>query len=540
MSSESAEHTLWIEDHGPVALLRVHRPHRQNALDRATMRAFAQTVARLHARCAEGEGAPRALVLAGSAGRFLAGGDLKDLHTVRSAEDAEAFSAVMRDATAQLSALPIPVIAAIDRFALGGGLEIALAADLRVATPEAQLSFRQITFALTTAWGAVPRLRALVGRSTALRLLLDAPMLSGVEAFELGLVDRLAPAAKGAEAEALAWAHRLAQADPFATRSLKRLVAQSDPEAAQIQRADALEAELFGLSWQADAHHEAVARYWQRAQRRAAQSAPEEAAQSVHSAPEEVPQSVHSAPEEATAQRAGQGAPAPRSARGSAPVPPQITAPSGDRRGLFIVLEGLDGAGTSTQQRRLGAWLEQRGFAVHLTAQPSGGPVGQMLRQALAGTLLGAGGPKLCPRAIAALFAADRADHWAREIEPALAAGQIVLCDRYVHSSLAYQGLDTQDPQWVLTLNAPFTSPDLLLYLEVSPAVASERRGQRGQAREIYEENAFLEKVAGAYLAAFERRDRERVVRIDADLDLDRVETALRAAIEPSLHPAER
>lgn len=109
--------------------------------------------------------------------------------------------------------------------------------------------------------------------------------------------------------------------------------------------------------------------------------------------------------------------------------------------GRFIVLEGLDGAGTTTQTERLASLLRSEGHDVVTTREPSDGPVGTMLRQALTGRLgLPQGRGPLAQETLALLFAADRTDHLHARILPALEQGKVVLCDRYVLSSLAYQG----------------------------------------------------------------------------------------------------
>src|SRR6185503_20411145 len=108
-------------------------------------------------------------------------------------------------------------------------------------------------------------------------------------------------------------------------------------------------------------------------------------------------------------------------------------------RGALIVLEGVDGAGTTTQVRLLAERLRARGSRVHTTAEPSSGPIGKLLRRALSGRLTDGDAPDAARpswQTLALLFAADRLDHLAREVEPELAAGAIVLCDRYDHSTL--------------------------------------------------------------------------------------------------------
>ncbi|HEX7623612.1 MAG TPA: dTMP kinase, partial [Anaeromyxobacteraceae bacterium] len=150
------------------------------------------------------------------------------------------------------------------------------------------------------------------------------------------------------------------------------------------------------------------------------------------------------------------------------------------RGGRFLVLEGLDGAGTTTQAQRLAAWLREQGRRVHVTAEPSGGPVGALVRQVLTRRVAGApgaaGGPAgFDAQALALLFAADRLDHLAVEIAPRLAEGWDVVSDRFTLSSLAYQAIACGDAVWVEQVNARARAPDATLFLEVRPAVALRR-----------------------------------------------------------------
>lgn len=486
---------------GGVAILEVSRPHRQNAFDRAAMAAFVEAVALLAEACAEG--AVRAVVLCGGAGRFLSGGDLKDLDAVRSPEGAAEFSATMQSALAALAALPAPVIAAIDRFALGGGLEVALAADLRVAAADATLAFRQAPLGVTTGWGAVPRLRALVGRSTALRLLLDGPSLTAGEAAALGLVDRVAPIGLPAREVALAWAAELAAAPPLAIAGLKTLVGALDLKPEARDGHAALERRHFGATWASEAHWDAVARHW--ASRGNVSKSIEKSVQNV--------------------------------GRAAAAVGGEGGTMQALSRGRFFVLEGLDGAGTTTQSKLLSRWLRRAGRSVAETAEPSKGPLGTLLRQALNRRLVGAAGEPLDARAVAGLFVADRADHLSAEVEPALAAGRDVVCDRYVHSSLAYQGVTTGDPTWVAAMNAPLRAADLVLFVRVSPAVASARRARRAATPDMYEVDDFQVAVAEGYERALSLRPGDPVAVIDGDADVRSVYRALCAAVVAHFGP---
>jgi dTMP kinase len=195
--------------------------------------------------------------------------------------------------------------------------------------------------------------------------------------------------------------------------------------------------------------------------------------------------------------------------------------------GLFVVLEGIDGAGTTTQAERLSAALRAEGRRVLTTREPSDGPLGALLRQALAGRLVlpNQAGP-MAKETLALLFAADRTDHLAAQVRPALEAGTVVICDRYVLSSLAYQGA-LLPPRWVEAINAFAEPPDLTLFLEVDPSVASRRRAARGGDAELFEEDALQAKVAREYLAAIRRRAKsDRVVRIPGGKSVEEV-TAL-------------
>lgn len=197
------------------------------------------------------------------------------------------------------------------------------------------------------------------------------------------------------------------------------------------------------------------------------------------------------------------------------------------RPGRFIVLEGLDGAGTTTQTERLASALRADGHAVLTTREPSDGPVGTMLRQALTGRLgLPQGRGPLAPETLALLFAADRTDHLHARVLPALEEGKVVLCDRYVLSSLAYQGASLP-MAWVDTVNAHAVSPDLTLFVGVDPKVAAKRRAVRGAPAELFEADEAQRRIAKQYLKAITLREkRERIVRIDGELSVAAVTDA--------------
>ncbi len=186
--------------------------------------------------------------------------------------------------------------------------------------------------------------------------------------------------------------------------------------------------------------------------------------------------------------------------------------------GRLVVIEGIDGAGTTTQARRLVDELEARGIAAHLTREPSDGPVGRLLREILAG--------RHAPTDAtthALLFAADRADHIQREVDPALAAGKVVVSDRWVHSSLAYQGA-AEERAWIAELNRRARAPDLTLFLEVAPEVAAERRARSNRPDELFDALALQRRVAAGYREVMaELSARERIAVLDGERSADEV-----------------
>jgi len=186
----------------------------------------------------------------------------------------------------------------------------------------------------------------------------------------------------------------------------------------------------------------------------------------------------------------------------------------------LIVIEGLDGAGTTTQARRLADHL---GAAAHLTREPSDGPIGKLIREMLAGGHAIAG-VTLSQSTFGLLFAADRLDHIQREVEPAIAAGKLVISDRWYHSSLAYQGTDA-DRDWITNLNARALRPELTIFLRVRPEVAAQRRASRGQPQELFEAIEMQREVDVGYRATIAELAAigERIETLDGELPPDQV-----------------
>jgi dTMP kinase len=171
-------------------------------------------------------------------------------------------------------------------------------------------------------------------------------------------------------------------------------------------------------------------------------------------------------------------------------------------KGCFIVVEGPDGTGTTTQAHALADWFAERGDRAHVTQQPSPLPIGRMIRERLRSR---GEDPELSEwRTLALLFAADRLEHVAQEIEPKLAEGVHVLCDRYTLSSLVYQGLHVAD-SWVFDINRHARRPDLSLVITLPIEEAWRRQEARPGTREVYDDRQLQEEIHRRYARLGER-----------------------------------
>ena len=204
-------------------------------------------------------------------------------------------------------------------------------------------------------------------------------------------------------------------------------------------------------------------------------------------------------------------------------------------RGKFLVLEGIDGSGTTTQLDRAVAYATSLGYPAVATREPSAGPIGRLLREALLGQHRMADGSAMDGRSMALLFAADRIDHLKREIEPRLDAGTTVISDRYLLSSLAYQA-EEAERDWVLGLARGILRPDLTVLLDLPIEVAAKRREAAGRPIERYDADSYLAKVAANY-RALARQD-PSVVILDGAASKDEVTAALCRAMAPLFAPA--
>ncbi|HEX5729778.1 enoyl-CoA hydratase/isomerase family protein [Microbacterium sp.] len=210
----------------------LNRPEKRNAIDQDTIDA-------LHALCAELEADPRTLILTGAGGVFASGADIAQLRDRRAAHARQGINAM---AFIRINELPMPVIAAIDGYALGGGAELAFAADLRIGTPALKVGNPETGLGIMAAAGATWRLREIVGEARASELLLTGRILDADEALAWGVVSSVHPADELMGA-AHAMADRIAANDPLATRHTKLALraSRADHPAIELE----LQAELF-------------------------------------------------------------------------------------------------------------------------------------------------------------------------------------------------------------------------------------------------------------------------------------------------------
>jgi len=200
-----------------------------------------------------------------------------------------------------------------------------------------------------------------------------------------------------------------------------------------------------------------------------------------------------------------------------------------------VVLEGIDGSGTTTQVARLVDRLRAARVPVRATREPSDGPIGTLVRQVLTGRLVVPGGRAPGWSTMALLFAADRMDHVESEIEPFVAEGGVMISDRYDASSLAYQSVSSGAEaraalEWIRSLNRYVRRPDLTIVLDLQADVAAERRTQRGEAAQLYEQNEVQRALAVFYKDLPLHLPHDRIVAIDASGTVDDVHQRVWAA----------
>ena len=223
-----------------LAVITINRPDARNAIAPATMGELEHAL--------DAVAGARALVITGAGERaFVSGGDLKELAAIRTEPAARAMALRMRRICDRLAAFPGPVVAALNGHAYGGGAEVAVAADIRVAADDTRIGFTQVNLAIMPAWGGLERLAALVGRGRALLLAGTGTVLDAAAAERIGLVDLVLPRASFAAG----WRELAASLATCPAGEIKRVLGGVDATEA---------AAAFARLWVADPHWAAAAR----------------------------------------------------------------------------------------------------------------------------------------------------------------------------------------------------------------------------------------------------------------------------------------
>lgn len=191
------------------------------------------------------------------------------------------------------------------------------------------------------------------------------------------------------------------------------------------------------------------------------------------------------------------------------------------KRGVFIVFEGIDGGGKSTQIKLISDYLKERGYDLELHMEPTRGEIGSLLW-----SYMRSKNRSFEPETEALLFAADRIEH-GKAITKAIKDGKVVISDRYLHSSLAYQGAAGVDPVWMKSLNKHALKPDLVILLDIDPERSLERVSDR--AKTVFEEREYLKRVREEYLGYAESGE---LVVVDASQGIDVVHAEIRGLVE--------
>lgn len=227
-----------------LAVVTINRPHARNAIALDTMDELDKAI--------DGAAGARALVITGAGDKaFVSGGDLKELAALRTHEQAAAMANRMRQVCDKLAGFPGPVIAALNGHALGGGAEVAVAADIRIAAADIKIGFNQVALAIMPAWGGAERLARLVGRGRALLLAGSGEILAAPDAERLGLIDRVLPRA---EFDA-GWRSLAGTLANPSAGEIKRVIDGASPDEA---------VDAFAGLWVSDAHWAAADRVMNR------------------------------------------------------------------------------------------------------------------------------------------------------------------------------------------------------------------------------------------------------------------------------------
>ncbi len=226
-----------LEKQGHIGILTVSRPEALNALNSEALTELAARAAEVRA-----DEDIRVLIVTGEGKAFVAGADIAEMKDL-DAEAGRAFGLKGQAALSAIEALPIPVIAAVNGFALGGGCELSLCADIRIASEKAKFGQPEVGLGITPGFGGTQRLPRVIGLSKAMELILTGRMIRADEALALGLVDRVT-APEELMAEAVKLAETIAANAPVAVRNSKAAVRRFT--GAALQSDLETEAELFG------------------------------------------------------------------------------------------------------------------------------------------------------------------------------------------------------------------------------------------------------------------------------------------------------
>lgn len=202
-------------------------------------------------------------------------------------------------------------------------------------------------------------------------------------------------------------------------------------------------------------------------------------------------------------------------------------------RGLFITLEGPDGSGKSTQIQYIDQFFQEKGMRTVLTREPGGTPIGEKLRE----IILDRENREMCDMTEALLYAASRAQHVEEKIKPALLAGKVVICDRFIDSSIAYQGYGRNLGDAVRVINELAIAgcmPDMTFLMELSPEIGKSRIKEAAQDRLEQERLEFHNRVYEGY-RQIARFYPDRFVEIDASRDKAAIRADMIARLEEEL-----
>lgn len=196
-------------------------------------------------------------------------------------------------------------------------------------------------------------------------------------------------------------------------------------------------------------------------------------------------------------------------------------------QGRFVVFEGLDGAGTTTQLDLLAKYLKKKKIKTHFTREPTEYLIGGLIKSWLSHDW------QSTPECLQLLFTADRAYHLAKEIIPLLKKGVMVISDRYLFSTLAYGMSEIKDKDWLFEINRKFILPDITFFLDVSPKICLERIKKDRFSLELFEKEEKLKKVRENYLEIFKKF--KNIYIINSERSIEEVFSAIKKLISPHL-----